>query len=85
MRETWNRKNCAFRVLCKKEHTVASDVDLLVVVDGKKCSVDEAYRTLMMNINLPRVELHMLSEKDYELMKNSRWIKTIEREGISIL
>lgn len=39
----------------------------------------------MKNINLPRVELHILSRKDYESMKKSKWIKTIEEEGILIM
>lgn len=73
-----------FGSYANRRYTVASDVDLLVVVNGQKCSVEEAYRTLMMNINLPRVELHMLSMKDYETMKSSRWISTIERENFNI-
>ncbi|MGQ9596399.1 MAG: nucleotidyltransferase domain-containing protein [Thermoproteota archaeon] len=72
-----------FGSYAKKKYTVSSDIDVLVVFDEQR-TVEDVYKMLRRNIDLPKVELHVLSEKDYGEMKNSKWIKTIEEEGIKI-
>jgi len=52
---------------------VASDIDVPVIFDDSRSTEDETYKALMRNIELPRLELHTLSKKDYELMKDSKW------------
>lgn len=69
----------------KGNYTVASDIDLLIVFDDEKSSEDEIRKTLMANIKLPRVELHILLRKDFETASSSGWIKTVVEEGIKIL
>lgn len=64
-------------------YTISSDIDVLVVFD--EGDAQYIYKTLRRNINLPQVESHILSKKDYEDMEKSRWIKTIEEEGTKIL
>jgi len=79
------KKVVLFGSYAKRRYTVASDIDILVVYDEESNDQDNVYKTLMKNLKLPRVELHLLSKKDYELMRESRWIKTVEEEGIEIL
>lgn len=74
-----------FGSYAKNRYTVASDIDILVIFDDSRSTEDEIYKALMRNIELPRLELHILPKKDYELMKDSKWIKIIEKEGIRIL
>lgn len=38
----------------------------------------------MKSIQLPRAELHLIPKKDLETYKASKWMKTIEKEGIKI-
>lgn len=57
----------------KNRYTVASDIDVPVIFDDSRSTEDETYKALMRNIELPRLELHTLSKKDYELMKDSKW------------
>jgi len=74
-----------FGSYAKNRHTVSSDIDILVVFDESISDEDEVYKTLMKNVKLPRVELHILSKKEYESMKGSKWMETIEKEGKRIL
>lgn len=74
-----------FGSYAKKRYTVASDVDILVVYDEKKSDRDIVYRSLMKHLRIPRVELHVLSKEEYDRMRESKWIKTIEEEGIKIV
>jgi hypothetical protein len=39
----------------------------------------------MKNIKLPRIELHLIPKKNLKAYKTSKWMKTIEKEGIKIL
>ncbi|MEM2156171.1 MAG: hypothetical protein QXZ14_05300 [Candidatus Jordarchaeales archaeon] len=39
----------------------------------------------MRAIKLPRIELHIMSKREFENCKDSKWIKTIEGEGVKIL
>ncbi len=66
-------------------HTAASDIDIFIVYEEQKCDKDEVYKKLMKVLNLPRVELHILSKREYEQMKSSKWIEIIEKEGKKII
>jgi len=79
------KKVVLFGSYAKRRHTVASDIDILVVYDEELHDQDSVHKTLMKNLKLPRVELHLLSKKDYEHMRESRWIKMVEEEGIEVL
>lgn len=79
------KKVVVFGSYAKRRYTVGSDIDLFVVYDESKCTEDNVYKTLMRNIRLPRLELHILSLREYEAIKESRWVKTINEEGVSIL
>lgn len=74
-----------FGSYAKNKHTVGSDIDIFIVFDESRSTEDEIYKIIMKAIKLPRVELHILSNKDYELMKSSKWIETIMEEGIKIV
>ncbi|MBS7610422.1 nucleotidyltransferase domain-containing protein [Candidatus Bathyarchaeota archaeon] len=74
-----------FGSYARGNYTVASDIDILIVYDDKKCNENEIRKTLMKNIKLPRVELHILSIESFNASCGLRWIKTIENEGIKIL
>ncbi|MBC7129986.1 nucleotidyltransferase domain-containing protein [Candidatus Bathyarchaeota archaeon] len=77
-------KAILFGSYARGNYTVASDIDLLIVFDDKKGNKEVIYKTLMKKINLPRLELHIISKKNYENLRTSKWIKTIEKEGIKI-
>ncbi|MGQ9514067.1 MAG: nucleotidyltransferase domain-containing protein [Thermoproteota archaeon] len=74
-----------FGSYAKNKYTVGSDIDIFIVFDESKIAEDKIYKNLMKVIKLPRVELHILSKKDYELMKSSKWVETIMVEGIKII
>lgn len=79
------KKVIVFGSYAKGKYTAGSDIDLFVVFDDSKCAEDYVYKTLRKNIMLPRLELHILSLKEYEAIKESKWVKTVEEEGVSIL
>ncbi|MBS7611274.1 nucleotidyltransferase domain-containing protein [Candidatus Bathyarchaeota archaeon] len=74
-----------FGSYARGDYTVASDIDIFVVFDDEKSSENEVYKTLMKGIKLPRVELHIMSRRRFEECKDSKWIKTMEEEGVKIL
>jgi predicted nucleotidyltransferase len=79
------KKVIIFGSYAKKRYTVGSDIDLFVVFDDSQCTKDDVYRAMMKNIKLPRLELHILSLKEYQEVKDSKWVKTIDEEGVRIL
>ncbi|MBS7634654.1 nucleotidyltransferase domain-containing protein [Candidatus Bathyarchaeota archaeon] len=74
-----------FGSYARENYTVASDIDILVIFDDEKVSEDKVYKCLMKSIQLPRVELHLIPKKDLKTYEASKWMKTIEKEGIKIL
>jgi predicted nucleotidyltransferase len=78
-------KMVVFGSYVKNRQTAASDIDVFIVYKGSKRVENNMYKTLRRSVNLPRVELHLLAEKDYKAMKHSRWIREIEEEGVKIL
>jgi predicted nucleotidyltransferase len=79
------KKVVIFGSYAKKRYTAGSDVDLFVVFDESRCTSDCVYKTLRKSIRLPRLELHILSLKEYQEAKDSKWVKTIDEEGVRIL
>ena len=79
------RKAYLFGSYATKKFTVASDIDILVVVDDK-VDKNKFYNILVKSLKLKGLELHILKESEYLNLKrlNSKWIKTIENEGILI-
>ena len=79
------RKAYLFGSYATKKFTVASDIDILVVVDDK-VDKNKFYNILVKSLKLKGLEPHILKESEYLNLKrlNSKWIKTIENEGILI-
>ena len=79
------KKVYLFGSYATKKFTVASDIDILVIVDDK-VDKDKFYNILVKNLGLKGLEPHILWESEYLNLKrlNSKWIKTIENEGILI-
>jgi Nucleotidyltransferase domain. len=67
------------------KQTAASDIDLLVVIDTRLCDKDSAYKLIRRHLKIRMVELHVISREEYRLMGGSRWIRTIEKEGRTII
>ncbi|MEM2442970.1 MAG: nucleotidyltransferase domain-containing protein [Candidatus Bathyarchaeia archaeon] len=74
-----------FGSYARGDYTAASDIDILVIFDDERSSEDKVYKSLMRNIRLPRVELHIVPKRELEAYEKSRWMRTIEEEGIKIL
>lgn len=74
-----------FGSYARGDYTVASDIDVFVVFDDEKSSESDVYKTLMRSIKLPRIELHVMSKRRFEDCKDSKWVKTMEKEGVKIL
>ena len=74
-----------FGSVARDKYVLTSDIDIFIVYDERKCHEDRVYKTLMKSLKLPRVELRILSKKDYELMRKSKWIEVIESEGRKII
>lgn len=58
-----------FGSYAKENFTVASDVDLLVVYQGEKRR--DIFVPLKTTLNIPRLEIHLYSEKEYREMKDT--------------
>jgi predicted nucleotidyltransferase len=50
-------------------HTVGSDVDLLIVYDGE--ARDDAYAMVKRTINIPRLEPHIYTHEEYQILKST--------------
>lgn len=67
-----------FGSYAKGNYTVASDIDLLVVYGGQERK--EAYAVTKRAFDLPNVEPHVYTEKEYERMKET--IRAMMKEGV---
>jgi predicted nucleotidyltransferase len=74
-----------FGSYAKNRYTVASDIDILVVFDETVCDEDKVYKAIRKRVKLSRLEPHLITKNEYSRARESRWIKTIEKEGIIIL
>jgi len=65
-------------------YTAGSDIDILVVYAGKPRK--DAYRLIMEEVDLPRVEPKVYTEEEFKgLMASSRrFAETLEKEGVVI-
>ena len=65
-------------------HTAGSDIDLIVTYRGKPR--DDAYRLVMEEIRLPRLEAKVYTEEQFNtLIANSpKFGETLDREGVAI-
>lgn len=70
-----------FGSYAKGRQTIASDIDLFVVVDGDK---DQLYHEIHRSLNLSNLQLHLYTEDEHEKMKDSPFIREVEA-GIRIL
>ncbi|MGB4258737.1 MAG: nucleotidyltransferase domain-containing protein [Phycisphaerae bacterium] len=62
-------------------HTVASDIDLLVVYRGT--TRQDAYSLVRKHIPLPRLEPHVYSEEEYRRLEEN--IKRMVAKGVVII
>ncbi len=69
-----------FGSYAEERHTAASDIDILVVYDDPKR--EDAHKLVIDIIDLPRLEPHIYTTKEYERMKNSTLHKEASRKGI---
>ena len=67
-----------FGSYAKGNYTVASDIDLLVVYGGKERK--DAYAITKRAFDLPNVEVHLYTEKEYERMKGT--IRMMMKGGV---
>jgi predicted nucleotidyltransferase len=63
-------------------HTAGSDIDTIVVYEGEKR--DDAYKVVMEEVGLPRLEPKIYTENEFKAMKlqSPRFAETIQNEGI---
>lgn len=66
-------------------HTASSDIDILIVYEERNCEEKNVYKKIMKSLTLPRVELHIVSRREYEQIRRSKWMEIIEKEGKDIL
>ncbi len=67
-----------FGSYAKGNYTVASDVDLLVVYEGRERK--DAFATVKKTISIPRLEPHVYSESEYEALKET--LCKMTRDGV---
>jgi len=67
-----------FGSYAKGNYTVASDVDLLVVYEGRERK--DAFATVKKTISVPRLEPHVYSESEYEAVKET--ISNMTKDGV---
>jgi predicted nucleotidyltransferase len=69
-----------FGSYARGDYTVASDADLLVVYRGEERS--EAYALVKKVLDVPRLEPHVYTEKEYERMREA--IERMIRGGVTL-
>jgi predicted nucleotidyltransferase len=70
-----------FGSYARGNYTVASDVDLLVVYKGEQ--KEEAYAIVKKTLDIPHLEPHVYSQREYEGAKDA--IKNMIKDGVVIL
>jgi predicted nucleotidyltransferase len=50
-------------------HTVGSDIDLLIVYNGE--ARPDAYAMVKKTINIPRLEPHIYTDEEYQILKST--------------
>ena len=69
-----------FGSYAKGKHTVASDIDLLVIYAGKPH--EDAYALVKRTLNIRRLEPHVYAEEEYEPVRMT--VERMVREGIPV-
>jgi predicted nucleotidyltransferase len=69
-----------FGSYARGDHTVASDVDLLVVYNGE--ARRDAYAFVKRTLDLPRLEPHVYSESEYQEMRET--VEAMIRGGVTL-
>jgi len=75
------RRVVLFGSYAKGTHTVASDIDVLVVYDGEPQS--SAYAVTKRTLGIPRLEPHLYTTAEYEAAAAT--VERMTREGVVIL
>jgi predicted nucleotidyltransferase len=70
-----------FGSYARGNYTVASDVDLLVVYEGEQ--KEEAYAIVKRTLDIPHLEPHVYSQREYEVAKDD--INNMIKDGVVIL
>ena len=65
-------------------HTAGSDIDLLVVYDGKQRK--DAYKLVMTSVDLPRLEPKVYTQQEFNtrVARSKKFSEILEKEGIVI-
>ena len=73
-----------FGSFARDRFTAASDVDLLVVYRGGER--DDAYRLIMDEVRLPRLEPRIYTEKQFDrlMAESPKFAEVLRKEGITI-
>lgn len=69
-----------FGSYAKRRHTIASDIDLLIVYAGKPR--EDAYALVKRTLNIRRLEPHVYAEEEYRQVEIT--VERMIRDGISI-
>ena len=69
-----------FGSYARGNYTVASDVDLLVIYDGKPRK--KAYEVIKSVFDIPSLEPHPYSQEEHEMMKDT--VQRMTRDGITL-
>lgn len=62
------------------KHTVASDIDILVVYEGEERS--DAFKIVKRSLDIPLLEPHVYSEDEYRRLKKS--IDRMTADGVTL-
>jgi predicted nucleotidyltransferase len=73
-----------FGSVARDRFTAASDVDLLVVYRGLER--DDAYKIIMDEVRLPRLEPRIYTEKQFDrlMAESPKFAEVLSKEGITI-
>jgi hypothetical protein len=69
-----------FGSYAKGRHTIASDIDLLIIYSGKPRR--DAYELVKRTLNIRRLEPHIYSEGEYRQVEMT--VERMIRDGISV-
>lgn len=67
-----------------QRHTAGSDIDIVVVYKGPKRT--DAYKTIIEEVQLPRLEPRVYTEAEFEALKTTspKFVELLTKEGLSI-
>jgi predicted nucleotidyltransferase len=74
------KRAVVFGSYAKGRHTIASDIDLLIVYSGS--SREDAYALVKRTLNIPRLEPHTYSEGEYRQAEKA--VERMIKDGISV-